>query len=111
MAFTESDKEIIEILKGGKRKPKEFQDPDEFLRRLFLKAFFIISLLGLLIVVVLDFNETKNVGIIADMTAISFTLFFACLTLYINAKSNNFSLLTALFTILSLILGYYLGSR
>ncbi|EJG1717105.1 hypothetical protein [Vibrio parahaemolyticus] len=111
MAFTESDKEILEILKGQKGKQSELIDPDELLRRFFLKAFFFMSLLGLLAVVVMDFTGVEDVGIVADISAMFFALFFGCLTLYINSKSENFSVLTALFTIASLLLGYYLGSR
>ncbi len=111
MAFTESDKEILEILKGLKGKQSELIDPDELLRRFFLKAFFFMSLLGLLAVVVLEFKGAENVGSVADISAMFFALFFGCLTLYINSKSENFSVLTALFTIVSLLLGYYLGSR
>ncbi|WP_140368105.1 hypothetical protein, partial [Vibrio parahaemolyticus] len=75
MAFTESDKEILEILKGQKGKQSELIDPDELLRRFFLKAFFFMSLLGLLAVVVMDFTGVEDVGIVADISAMFFALF------------------------------------
>ncbi|NNN49612.1 hypothetical protein [Vibrio sp. 2-2(8)] len=81
MAFTESDKEIIEILKGQRGKQSELIDPDELLRRFFLKIFFFVSVLGLLAVVVLDFNGAEDVGSVADVSAMFFALFFGCLTL------------------------------
>jgi len=110
MKLNDTDKEILSILKVVLGPPDKAYDSDDVLKGLILKVLLVFSILGLSIVIYGDITNSNLPGALPGAVALHLALFFNVLTLYINAKSKNSSLLVLGFTWLPMHLGYYLGS-
>lgn len=107
--LSNSDKEIIDIIKEISRSKKNdiYYDPDELLKHIILKVFFflILSICVLFLDFILEIDNTSFKLLVAPLG----TIFFGALFLYINSKSENFSLIMAFLTIISMWVGIYLS--
>jgi len=103
--MNKADKEIIKILKETFRSKKNdiFYDPDELMREFFLKILLTFSILSLILLVISKLQGGELSGI-KMMTSGITTVFFGILSIHLNNKSENFSLILFGITFISMLI-------
>jgi len=110
LSISETDKEIIDILKEliRKKKPNESIDPDDLLAEQLLKTFALLSIIALIVSLIgkIFAPDELNIDFISSTV---FTLFFMMLFMHLNNKSKNPSLILYGLTFISTMIPIWLS--
>lgn len=109
--MNKADEEIIEILKETFWvKKSRLCDPDDYLKCLILKVFLGLSILGAATCITFKLLGKEVPQGTGEFVSIQLSMFFGFLFIYINSKSENFSVLIFALTWASMTFGFYFGS-